>query len=284
MIEKNPKSEATNEDAFDEYWRSSYEVLGNDPSPPYVRASYYSEEFFAQREAFLKHLIDDLRDRMNLSQENLPLCLDIGCNIGLYTKMLHALDYKVYGFDYSLSLVQEAKVNHRSISFVQANAYTIPFKANVFDSVISFGVLQCVSEWELVLREIHRILKPTGLGIIETNSAIKFPLIEKVVRHTIQLIKRRMNPPHVPQKARQHVRQSSPSFAPRNFKAKDIADSLLSLGIDNIVIHDPAKYVDAKIRSVGFVFSKGESGENTARDGSINQCPLCRKRNNRFFK
>ena len=46
----------------------------------------------------------------------------------------------------------------------------IPFKSNSFDVILNNQVIEHVCNTDLLLREIHRILKPEGYAIISTNN------------------------------------------------------------------------------------------------------------------
>lgn len=78
---------------------------------------------------------------------------------------------KTVGLDFSRNMLDigQAKVNKESLSdqitLVQGNAMSLPFEDNSFDYVtIGFG-LRNVPDYEQVLREMHRVVKPGGLVV-----------------------------------------------------------------------------------------------------------------------
>ena len=77
-----------------------------------------------------------------------------------------------------LTLGREKLINQgllRNITYVQANAEMLPFKANFFDSVIiSFG-LRNVTEKDKALSQIYRVIKPGGKLVILEFSKLTVP-------------------------------------------------------------------------------------------------------------
>ncbi|UVK77930.1 MAG: bifunctional 2-octaprenyl-6-methoxy-1,4-benzoquinone methylase and S-adenosylmethionine:2-DMK methyltransferase [Sodalis sp. Fse] len=84
----------------------------------------------------------------------------------------------------SMLKVGREKLRNRGIlgnvSYVQANAETLPFLDDVFDCIIiSFG-LRNITEKELALRSIYRVLKPGGRLLILEFSTLLFKPLKKV--------------------------------------------------------------------------------------------------------
>lgn len=53
------------------------------------------------------------------------------------------------------------------ITFQHADACHLPFKANSFDAAFHFFLLDHISDWQHVLSEVHRVLKPGGVYSFE---------------------------------------------------------------------------------------------------------------------
>ena len=102
--------------------------------------------------------------------------LEVGCfdgrNCFLVEKLTQA---HCYGIDISATAVQRARTYARNTplrrsEFHAALAERLPFKNGSFDNVISFDVLEHVADKEPFLREIDRVLKPGGTGLVYTIS------------------------------------------------------------------------------------------------------------------
>ncbi|MFL2734006.1 MAG: class I SAM-dependent methyltransferase [Gammaproteobacteria bacterium] len=98
--------------------------------------------------------------------------LDLGCGEGrhCFGAYMHS-DLDVFGFDMSKEDVQKALNNFeefnenspsKSCSFGVTDARKLPFSDNSFDYVICSEVLEHIIEFEEVISEINRILKPGG--------------------------------------------------------------------------------------------------------------------------
>jgi len=102
-----------------------------------------------------------------LKAENL---LDIGCGDGVVTiavaQALRAT--KIYGVDISPKLVEKALKNGVLASVLNLSAAPLPFNDNSFDFVICTDVLEHLFDPDFVIKEIYRVLKPTGFAIIST--------------------------------------------------------------------------------------------------------------------
>lgn len=115
-----------------------------------------------------KYPIPDLR----LSDGN-ETFLDVGCNWGRWCIAAARKGYKVVGIDPQLGAVLAAQRVSRKLglaaSFVVADARSLPFASASFGQAFSYSVLQHLSKPDAVqaLREIARVLKPSGCSLIQ---------------------------------------------------------------------------------------------------------------------
>ena len=96
--------------------------------------------------------------------------LDIGC--GNCRNLIPFKDNELYGIDFSKKMIKNAKKfcknNKLKVNLLVADATKIPFEDNYFDIVICISVLHHLNPQDVkkVLKEIYRILKKDGKGLI----------------------------------------------------------------------------------------------------------------------
>jgi len=91
--------------------------------------------------------------------------LDLGCGYGRYTTIIKKYASNVIGLDISRRWLNYLK-NEKGISnIIRADAHNIPLKNETFDVIVSIGLFEYINR-KIVIKEMNRILKPTGLCII----------------------------------------------------------------------------------------------------------------------
>ena len=90
--------------------------------------------------------------------------LDIGCGYGRTLKELYDLGYRnLIGIDFSKEMIDRA---WNLYSYINFYGNELSFDDSSIDSVILLGVLTCIpnkSNQEQLIKEIYRILKPSGI-------------------------------------------------------------------------------------------------------------------------
>jgi ubiquinone/menaquinone biosynthesis C-methylase UbiE len=96
--------------------------------------------------------------------------LDIASGEGYGAALLGIKARQVYGVDISPEAVETARNRYKSanVEFIQGSASSIPLKSNTVDVVTSFETIEHLSEHDLMLQEIKRVLKTDGILIIST--------------------------------------------------------------------------------------------------------------------
>ncbi len=101
------------------------------------------------------------------------LCIDIGCGPGhLELELVKRSKFKIIGLDIDAGAkplfeerMRKAGLADR-VSFVLGDAQELPFEDDSADAVISRGTLIFIPDIAKCLREVHRVLKPTGVAFL----------------------------------------------------------------------------------------------------------------------
>jgi SAM-dependent methyltransferase len=109
--------------------------------------------------------------------------LEVGCGEGRGVEVLMNQVNSYHGIDKIIQVIEKLKARFPQASFEQA---VIPPFLNVaseiYDTVVSFQVIEHIQDDRLFLQEIYRVLKPGGKAIISTPN----------IRHTLS-----RNPWHI---------------------------------------------------------------------------------------
>lgn len=101
--------------------------------------------------------------------------LDVGCGVGRVSHLLHEQGFNVVGVDISEPLVEKARSLFPDIDFQILDVRDLPFDSETFDYVMFsyYGLDYILPKAERLkaLREIHRVLKPTGFVVFSTHNS-----------------------------------------------------------------------------------------------------------------
>ena len=106
--------------------------------------------------------------------------LDIGCANGRSAFPLISSDRTVVGFDISRAMIVkgmdkiEADSKSDKVFFFVADGSSLPFKDNIFESVLTYGVLHHLPNPENVVLEAQRVLKSGGVHFGSENNKTAF--------------------------------------------------------------------------------------------------------------
>lgn len=102
--------------------------------------------------------------------------LDVGCHGGTFTQVLlkRIKTNKIYGVDISPSAIKLIKKKIPYGKFQVADATKLPYKQNFFDQIYCLEVLEHVDKPQQIVKEMKRVLKKNGRGIIlvPTNNTL----------------------------------------------------------------------------------------------------------------
>ncbi|NLR89836.1 class I SAM-dependent methyltransferase [Flammeovirga agarivorans] len=92
--------------------------------------------------------------------------LDVGCGSGQLTAEIKEKAQHVVGFDYSESMIEDAKERHPDIDFYVKDASNFSFDES-FDAVFSNAALHWVLQPQEAAECMYKALKPQGRFVIE---------------------------------------------------------------------------------------------------------------------
>jgi ubiquinone/menaquinone biosynthesis C-methylase UbiE len=111
--------------------------------------------------------------------------LDWGCGWGQVTALLRELDVDVVAYDYRAGMdgptVEPLEQFPEIEAHLSSEPVALPFEDNLFDTVLSCGVLEHVPDPEGSVAEINRVLRPGGMFYV-TNLPNRYSYTEKIAR------------------------------------------------------------------------------------------------------
>jgi GT2 family glycosyltransferase/2-polyprenyl-3-methyl-5-hydroxy-6-metoxy-1,4-benzoquinol methylase len=122
------------------------------------KADQATELQHINRYIYVKDLIKDM------------IVLDVACGEGYGSNILAETARRVIGIDISDEAINQAskKYIRENLSFKVMNAEELSFDDNYFDAVVSFETIEHLEKPYKFLKEVKRVLKPSGLFIVST--------------------------------------------------------------------------------------------------------------------
>lgn len=113
--------------------------------------------------------------------------LDVGCGTGSILLNL-PWECKITGIDLSPYAIKKARdycsEQYRSAVFLVGDGNALPFKDNLFDTVLLIDVLEHTENPKQIVSEIKRVLKPRGKVVVtvpnERHPVVKFEFLRKL--------------------------------------------------------------------------------------------------------
>lgn len=143
-----------------------------------------------------KHLFPTFRNRFVFVKKELAAhgpfgrALNLGTGEGDYDRMIAGHCLELIGCDVNeddLRFARELNVDVKNLTYQIDNALDLTFADASFDLVVSSEVIEHVGKPDLMMREIGRVLKPSGLAII-TFPSEDFPTTYDPINRIFQWI------------------------------------------------------------------------------------------------
>ena len=93
--------------------------------------------------------------------------LEVGSGTGYWLNLLHQVTTGLYGLDYSMGMIQQAKRQPAELALARGTGTHLPFQSGTFDLVYCVDAIHHFGNHRAFIREAFRLLKPNGaLAII----------------------------------------------------------------------------------------------------------------------
>lgn len=99
--------------------------------------------------------------------------LEIGCNTGYGTKLLSRACRRIIGVDLSANALKVAAEEYsgENVDYLLVDGLKLPFTDGEFELIISFQVIEHISNYNTYLSELKRVLSANGTAIFTTPNA-----------------------------------------------------------------------------------------------------------------
>lgn len=135
----------------------------------------------------------DIREWLRLAgQGSAGIALEIGCGLGCGARLLtEKMGFgSVVAFDLEETLVKRAakrlsRHSAREVSLFVGDSQDLPFKDEVFDATVNFGIIHHVLDWRRCIRELARVLRTGGVFYFEEIYPPLYAnaLLRRMLRH-----------------------------------------------------------------------------------------------------
>lgn len=197
--------------------RKLYDFLGK----KYLTNMYLDNAWTKHVDRSEKKAVDDIWSLEAIKNKS-QIILDLGMGPGRWSKYFVSVGFKkVVGLDQSSRMVVAAReyVDSPRFKAVRADMEKLPFAKESFDKIFCFRAIKYVADRQKVIREVRRVLKPTGTAVLEfSNKSMQ----NRILKY-ISMIRIKLNP-NLPLESRFRY------FAGARFYTKAEVIKLIKLG------------------------------------------------------
>jgi SAM-dependent methyltransferase len=117
-----------------------------------------------------ENAVQYLQGRLSASA---PIVMEVGCSSGLLLQLLQERLPHIFliGADYLRGPLEALSRRMPGIPLLQFDLVSCPLPDASLDAVVALNVLEPIEDDRAAMRQIHRILKPGGLALIEAPRA-----------------------------------------------------------------------------------------------------------------
>jgi SAM-dependent methyltransferase len=130
-----------------------------------------------------QHAIEQLEAHLRIPT---PVVLEVGCSSGFMLRLLRERCSQAFviGADFVREPLEKLAAARPDLPLLRFDLTTCPLPERCVDAVVLLNVLEHIQEDEAALRQIHRILKPGGVVIIEVPAGPSlYDVYDKVLLH-----------------------------------------------------------------------------------------------------
>jgi len=139
-----------------------------------VRHPIGTKEFFDDLDEYRFDKNRYLLDVIDFSEYKSKQVLEVGCGVGIDLVRFARHGAIVYGIDLSQRAIDLAQKNFElhglKAELMVMDGTNMKFENNRFDCIYAHGVLPYVADVPKLISEIHRVLKPHGVAILQAYS------------------------------------------------------------------------------------------------------------------
>ena len=114
-------------------------------------------------EAEFAAIVEDIGRKIDLQSKSSNRILDVGCNNGFLMDQLKPRARMIVGADFCMLPLQEGKKISETISFIQAEAGSLPFPDGSFDRVICYSLMHYLPSEAAALAVAAELLRVTAI-------------------------------------------------------------------------------------------------------------------------
>ncbi len=104
------------------------------------------------------------------------IVLDIACGEGYGSAYLAGFAQRVVGVDIAPDAIDHAtlKYSKNNLEYLTGSCLSIPLDDNAIDVVVSLETIEHISEHDVMMREIKRVLRPDGILVISSPDKLEY--------------------------------------------------------------------------------------------------------------